>query len=389
MKPRRTSGRSKEPTSGKQALALVRKSLPSSFVGLMIPAVIFMLTVLTYLPVLQNGFVNWDDESFLVNNFNYRGLGWQQIRWMFTTCYLSSCMPLTWVTYGLDYVLWGMNPRGYHLTSLLIHAANALLFYFVSLRLLRLSVSSPTVSSQLPIQLAAGFAALFFALHPLQVEVVAWTIGREMAVAGFFLFFLTLLCYLKAAQNESQGGAHWRWMGAAWVFYAMSLLAKEVAMTLPFALVALDVYPLRRLGSKRGRWFGLDVRRVWWEKVPFLLLALSAGVRAVLGERGNRSRLSSCGLWLPAESGARALQFSILPLEDPPAARIVSALPVASFHRNLAAAMAFERRFCVCAHRSLLLCQATLARRSGSLGFLCGALGAGERHRHFRASARC
>jgi tetratricopeptide (TPR) repeat protein len=286
MKPRRTSGRSKEPTSGKQALALVRKSLPSSFVGLMIPAVIFMLTVLTYLPVLQNGFVNWDDESFLVNNFNYRGLGWQQIRWMFTTCYLSSCMPLTWVTYGLDYVLWGMNPRGYHLTSLLIHAANALLFYFVSLRLLRLSVSSPNVSSQLPIQLAAGFAALFFALHPLQVEVVAWTIGREMAVAGFF-FFLTLLCYLKAAQNESQGGAHWRWMGAAWVFYAMSLLAKEVAMTLPFALVALDVYPLRRLGSNRGRWFGLDVRRVWWEKVPFLLLALSAGVRAVLCKEGT------------------------------------------------------------------------------------------------------
>jgi hypothetical protein len=98
-------------------------------------------------------------------------------------------MPLTWVTYSLDYVFWGMNPFGYHLSSLLIHAANAVLFYFVSLRLLRLSVSSPNVSWQFPIRLAAGFAALFFALHPLQVEAVAWAIGREMAVAGFFFLF--------------------------------------------------------------------------------------------------------------------------------------------------------------------------------------------------------
>jgi protein O-mannosyl-transferase len=242
--------------------------------------------MLVYIPALRNGFVNWDDESFLVANPNYRGLGWQQFRWMFTTCYLSSCMPLTWMTYSLDYVFWGMNPFGYHLSSLLIHAANAVLFYFVSLRLLRLSVSSSNVSWQLPIRLAAGFAALFFALHPLQVEVVAWAIGREMAVAGFF-FFLTLICYLKAAENESEGAPHWRWMGAAWLFYAMSLIGKEVAMTLPFALLVLDVYPLRRLAGERGRWFGPQVRRVCWEKVPFLLLTVGAAVRAVLGKEGT------------------------------------------------------------------------------------------------------
>jgi tetratricopeptide (TPR) repeat protein len=252
----------------------------------MIPVLIFIITMVAYIPTLQNGFVNWDDDSFLVANPNYRGLGWKQLHWMFTTCYLSSCMPLTWMTYSLDYVFWGMNPFGYHLSSSLIHAANAVLFYFVSLRLLRLSVSSSNVSWQLPIRLAAGFAALFFALHPLQVEVVAWAIGREMAVAGFF-FFLTLLCYLKAFENESKGAPHWRWMGAAWLFYAMSLLGKEVAMTLPFALLVMDVYPLRRLGGERGRWFGPQVRRLWWEKVPFLLLTVGAGVRAVLGKEGT------------------------------------------------------------------------------------------------------
>jgi protein O-mannosyl-transferase len=252
----------------------------------MIPVLIFIITMVAYIPTLQNGFVNWDDDSFLVANPNYRGLGWKQLHWMFTTCYLSSCMPLTWMTYSLDYVFWGMNPFGYHLSSSLIHAANAVLFYFVSLRLLRHSVSSSNVSWQLPIRLAAGFAALFFALHPLQVEVVAWAIGREMAVAGFF-FFLTLLCYLKAFENESKGAPHWRWMGAAWLFYAMSLLGKEVAMTLPFALLVMDVYPLRRLGGERGRWFGPQVRRLWWEKVPFLLLTVGAGVRAVLGKEGT------------------------------------------------------------------------------------------------------
>ena len=286
MKPSRRYRRRKKPAVGKPPPSPVVKGHPASSLGWVIPVSIFIITIVVFIPTLQNGFVNWDDESFLVANSNYRGLGWQQFRWMFTTCYLSSCMPLTWVTYSLDYVFWGMNPFGYHLSSLLIHAANAVLFYFVSLRLLRLSVSSPNVSWQFPIRLAAGFAALFFALHPLQVEVVAWAIGREMAVAGFF-FFLTLLCYLKAFENESKSAPHWRWMGAAWLFYAMSLLGKEVALTLPFALLVLDVYPLRRLGGERGRWFGPQVRRVWWEKAPFVLLTVAAGVRAVLGKEGT------------------------------------------------------------------------------------------------------
>src|SRR5262249_50027018 len=238
----------------------------SAGISLVPPGLVFLLTIVVFLPILQNGFVNWDDESFLVSNPNYRGLGWKEIHWMFTTCYLSSCMPLTWVTYGLDYVLWGMNPLGYHLTSLLIHAANAVLFYFVSLRLLKLALSRSAVTWQLPIRVAAGFAALFFALHPLQVEVVAWTTGREMAVAGFF-FFLTLLCYLKAAEQGANPQSYWRWMGAAWFFCTLSLLGKEVARTLPVALIALDVYPLGRLECRRGKWFGPEMlRRSWGER---------------------------------------------------------------------------------------------------------------------------
>ena len=246
-----------------------------------IPVLVTLITFLVFLPTLQNGFVNWDDDSHLLENPHYRGLGWEQLRWMFTTCLNGSCMPLNWVTYGVDYVLWGMNPKGYHFTSLLVHAANALLFYFLSLRLLRLSLGRSTILPELPIRLAAAFSALFFSLHPLQAEVVAWTIGREVAIAGFF-FILTLLCYLKAAENESAGLSRRRWMVGAWILYAMSLLGKEMALTLPFALLVLDIYPLKRLGGGDGRWFGPQVRQVWWEKIPFLLLALAAGVRATL-----------------------------------------------------------------------------------------------------------
>ena len=129
MKSGRKRSRVKNQATSRQVAAVPEATVPAG-ASLVPPVLVFLLTIVAFLPTLQNGFVNWDDESFLVSNPNYRGLGWKQIRWMFTTCYLSSCMPLTWVTYGLDYVLWGMNPLGYHLTSLLIHAANAVLFYW-------------------------------------------------------------------------------------------------------------------------------------------------------------------------------------------------------------------------------------------------------------------
>jgi tetratricopeptide (TPR) repeat protein len=255
-----------------------------------------VLTIVAFLPALQNGFVNWDDETYLLRNPHYKGLGWQQLRWMFTTCYLGSCLPLTWLTYALDYVVWGTHPFGFHLSSLLIHAANAALFYFLSLRLLGLALGTSAALPQLPMRLAAGFSALLFSLHPLRVEAVAWALGREIAVAGFFLF-LTLLCYLRSVENGAIGLPRYGWMAACWIFYGLSLLGKEVALIFPFALPVLDIYPLRRLPAE-GKWFGPQSRRVWWEKVPFVLLALAAAVRAVLEKQqsGTLYPLAGYGL---------------------------------------------------------------------------------------------
>ena len=92
--------------------------------------------VVVFVHGLYNEFVQWDDPVNLVNNKNFRGLGWEQIRWMFTATLMGHYIPVTWLTFGLDYVLWGMEPSGYHFTNLVLHAANVLLVYFLALRLL-------------------------------------------------------------------------------------------------------------------------------------------------------------------------------------------------------------------------------------------------------------
>src|SRR5205807_552649 len=89
------------------------------------PILVVLVTLAAFLPTLQNGFVSWDDSENLLTNAHYRGLAWTHLRWMWTTFHVGHYMPLTWMTLGLDYVIGGMNPVGYHLTSLVLHATNA------------------------------------------------------------------------------------------------------------------------------------------------------------------------------------------------------------------------------------------------------------------------
>ncbi len=100
------------------------------------PVVLVLATAVAFLPTLDNGFVNFDDIENFLNNTSYRGLGLTQLRWMFTTVNLGGLIPLTWMTLGFDYVIWGMDPAGYHLTSLVLHALGALVFYFPATRAL-------------------------------------------------------------------------------------------------------------------------------------------------------------------------------------------------------------------------------------------------------------
>jgi tetratricopeptide (TPR) repeat protein len=231
-----------------------------------------MLTLAAFLGILQNAFVNWDDPVNFLDNPRYRGLGPVQLTWMFTTFHMGHYIPLTWLTLGADYLVWGMDPMGYHLTSLLFHAATALCFYAVARRLLAraLPVGTPDAS----IVLGAAVAALFFSVHPLRVESVAWVTARRDVVSGLF-FLLALLAWLRYV--EAPEATRRGWHVGSLVLFACALLSKSLAVGLPVVLVVLDVYPLRRLGGARG-WL---VRGVWLEKLPYLLMAAAAAVVAI------------------------------------------------------------------------------------------------------------
>ena len=249
------------------------------------PLSVVILTFLVFIPTVQNQFVNWDDLVNVVDNPNYRGLGWTHLRWMFTTFHLSLYRPITWMTLGVDYLLWGMNASGYHFTSLLFHCANSLLFYFIALRLLRLSLPSPGNSST-TLRFAAAFAALVFALHPLRVEAVAWVSARNDLVSAFFLFGSTL-GYLNAAAAE-KSARYLGWISVAFFLFVLSLLAKGMGMTFPVVLLLLDVYPLKRLPGNPKSCLAPETQRIALEKLPFLLAAIAAGILALRAKQAGQ-----------------------------------------------------------------------------------------------------
>src|SRR4051812_4435729 len=177
-----------------------------------IPVAVGLIAAVPFLPSLANGFVTWDDDRNFLENTHYRGLGLEQLHWMWTTFHMGHYVPLSWMTLGLDYELWGMDARGYHLTSLLIHVANAVLLYFVAIRLYRIAFPERFRTSAPSLSIAAVFAALFFAVHPLRVESVAWVTERRDVLSGLFVS-ASLLCYLDYASAARGRRMYWASLG--------------------------------------------------------------------------------------------------------------------------------------------------------------------------------
>jgi hypothetical protein len=238
-----------------------------------LPVAVVAATVLAFWPCLDNGFVDYDDNYLLLENPAYRGVGWAQLRWMFTTTMFGHYSPLAWLTFGLDYLVWGLDPFGYHLTSLLLHALATLLFYRLAVVLL----ARTTGVAESSVRLGAAAAALAFGIHPLRAESVAWATERRDVLSGV-LFLGTVLLYL-AAQTRQGSSRRWR-LAASSALYVLALLAKSIVMTLPLLLVILDLYPLHRLPADPRRWLDRSLWPVWREKLWYLPVAVGAGVVA-------------------------------------------------------------------------------------------------------------
>lgn len=287
------------PGPGKAAIAPAEEAdRRARIAAWLVPALVGFLTAVAFLPSLQNDFVNWDDYHTLLVNPRYQGFGSTQLRWMFTTFLMGHYQPLSWITWSLDYLIWGMNPFGYHLTNLFFHAANAVLFYYICRRLLKIASRGSGREEYWYIPMAAACAALLFAVHPLRVESVVWITERRDVLSAHFLFW-TLLCYLRAVTSQEAGSGKRRWMAGALVFYLLSLLSKAWGITLPAVICILDVYPLKRLEGNPTRWFNRDSRKILLEKLPFAALALIFAVTAFFAQKAADAMATWEGYPLP------------------------------------------------------------------------------------------
>src|SRR5262245_2218917 len=271
--------RSKSQTASAESRTEIGSTTPVPFrasSAWLIPLIVAIATVAAFLPAIGNQFVSWDDAKNFVDNPHFRGLGWSQLKWMWTTFRMGHYIPLTWMTLGLDYSLWRMNPAGYHATNLVLHAANAVVLYFIARQLFVLAAGNVTGESSARFELAAAIAALVFAIHPLRVESVAWITERRDMLSLLF-FQSSISAYLRYASSDS-GRRRLYWLSLLAFFCA--LLSKATVITLPAVLLLLNLYPLRRISLTE--WRGAKARKVGLELAPFVVLAAAAASLSVV-----------------------------------------------------------------------------------------------------------
>ena len=219
-------------------------------------------TLAVYSQVRRYDFVNYDDPEYVIKNVHVRaGLTAGGLVWALTSFDAANWFPLTWITHMADTQFFGLESGWHHLTNVWLHAIDALLL-FVALKRM--------TGARWP----SAFVAFLFALHPLHVESVAWVAERKDVLSAFF-WFLTLWCYARYVERPGVG----RYLAVALAF-CLGLMAKPMIVTLPFALLLLDLWPL-------GRWRRDAARRLLLEKAPLLALAAGASVVTFLAQRSS------------------------------------------------------------------------------------------------------
>jgi len=214
---------------------------------ILISVFLILCTFVVYEPVTKCDFIKFDDDTYITNNLHVRsGLSWKNVRWAFGFTEIVYWMPLSWLSHIIDCHLFDLKPGLHHLTSLLIHIANTILLFAVLNRMTGTFWPS-------------AFTAALFALHPVNVDSVAWLAERKNLLSTFF-WLLTMLTYVYYIRKPNV----FRYLLMIVVFI-LGLLSKPMLITLPFVLLLLDYWPLGRMSRKAG---------IIVEKLP--LFALSA-----------------------------------------------------------------------------------------------------------------
>lgn len=192
-----------------------------------------------FAPVLGNGFVNWDDPGNIMRNVWLGRFDLPALRWAWTTPHFGHFQPLAWLSLSLDHLFWGLEPAGYHLTALALHAAAAAALFALLRAFLR--TAEPGQADDAWQDVCAAAAAVVWAVHPLRTEAVAWATERRELLAALFVF-LSSRSYLLAVERDRDAPA----LGASLAWFGAACLSKVTVTPLPFAFLALDRWVLGR-----------------------------------------------------------------------------------------------------------------------------------------------
>jgi Flp pilus assembly protein TadD len=241
--------------------------------NLVLGLLLVLATLALYNPVIHHPFVNFDDDRYVTDNTHVRmGLHWDTVRWAFTTYDEANWHPLTWLSHAMDCQIFGLNPAGHHYVNILLHVVNVVLVFWLLWRATEFAGRSFMV-------------AALFGLHPINVESVAWVAERKSVLSMLFLL-LAIWAYGWYARRPGLG----RYAAVAALF-ACGLMAKPMVITLPFALLLLDFWPLQRMGNATGN---TDNRFATWpllwlilEKVPLLMMSTASAIVTIKAQKAG------------------------------------------------------------------------------------------------------
>lgn len=223
---------------------------------------IILITFIAFIPSLSNGFTNWDDDVYILENWKIRQINLENLYYIFTSTHHGGYEPLTELSFAIDYFLFKLNPFFYHLKNIIFHLLNAILVYWlIFLFTKRIDISF--------------FAALFFSVHPMRVESVTWISERKDVLYSFF-YLLSLISYIYYINTKNK-----KFFYYSLFLYFFSLLPKAQALFYPFVLILIDYFLNRRINKK-----------VLFEKIPFFLISGLFFIILYIGHKQTKQIIS-------------------------------------------------------------------------------------------------
>jgi tetratricopeptide (TPR) repeat protein len=239
--------------------------------------IILFLTIAVlaiYWQVDGHQFINYDDEDYILTNSRLQlGFTVENIHWLLTSSYASNWHPITWFSHILDVKLFGINPAGHHFVNVALHTINSILLFLFLRRFTGSIWRSAAV-------------AVLFAIHPLNVESVAWIAERKNVLSSTF-WIITLYLYAKFTERKSI-----RFYILAIFAFTLGLMSKQMLVSIPFVLLLLDYWPLQRISGKPPKYLrSSEFKWLLLEKVPFLFLAVAASGIALISQQNAMTPL--------------------------------------------------------------------------------------------------